>query len=68
VPHFTAATAYRYNNARKCDISNEILRKHAVSGKGKAYKNAKRYANKVKQCCEVCKKPVVIRIRTKHQE
>jgi len=26
--------SYRYNNARKCDISNEILRIYAGSGKG----------------------------------
>src|SRR6218665_982786 len=28
------------------------------SGSGKGYKKAKEYANKVKQCCEVCKKPI----------
>src|SRR6218665_993295 len=26
VPQFTEATVYRYNNPRKCDISNDIMR------------------------------------------
>ena len=30
VPQFTEATDYRYNNPRKCDISNEILRIYCV--------------------------------------
>ena len=54
---------YRYNNALKCDISDEIMRIHAEEGLG--LQRAKEYANKVKQCCEVCKKPVCSKLSHK---
>jgi len=47
VPQFTTAPG---SNARKCDRA--YLQRDSGSGKG--YKKAKEYANKVKQCCEVC--------------
>jgi len=52
VPQFITAPGRR---ARKCDICNEIL--HTI-GVREGLQKAKEYANKVKQCCEVCKKPV----------
>ena len=55
VPQFTAATGI-------ITIESVILPTrfytHAESEKDYAYKRANEYANNVKQCCEVCKKPV----------
>ena len=57
VPQFTEATGIGLITLESVITQNEILRIHAESGKGYDYKRAKEYANKVKQCCEVCIKP-----------
>ena len=50
--------SYMYNNARKCDMFNEILHTYGVRERLGPQIGEAVFANKVKQCCEVCKKPV----------
>jgi len=53
--HIDVFTTAPGNNARKCDkyYLHSAMRFCIQSGSTKGYKEAKEYANKVKQCCEV---------------